>query len=120
MASTTKPAKKLASALMSLLDMEVLAQLRRASLPSESTGTASLSSMYLHASLAAILYPEMILVGCTLILMSSLALFSSSAARMTTEVVPSPTSASCSCESCTRSLAVGCSTSSFLRMVAPG
>ena len=65
-------------------------------------------------------YPEMILVGCTLILMSSLALFSSSAARMTTEVVPSPTSASCSCESCTRSLAVGCSTSSFLRMVAPG
>lgn len=62
-ASTTNPAKKLASALINLLDIEVLAQLSRASIPSESTGTASLSSIYLHASLAAILYPEMILVG---------------------------------------------------------
>ena len=59
------------------------------------------------------------LVGCTLSLISSLARLSSSAARMTTEVVPSPTSASCSCASCTSRLAVGCSTSNFLRMVAP-
>ena len=50
---------------------------------------------------------------------SSFARFSSSAARMTTEVVPSPTSLSCISESCTRTRAAGCSTSSWLRIVAP-
>jgi hypothetical protein len=88
---TTRLAKKTGSALMSLLDMDVLAQLSKAYSPKLSTVTANLSSMYLHASLAAILKPAMMLVGCTLSLMSSLALLSSSAARMTTEVVPSPT-----------------------------
>ena len=48
---------------MSLLDREVFAQLRRASYPNPSTPTESLSSMYLQASFAAILNPEMMLVG---------------------------------------------------------
>jgi hypothetical protein len=61
----------------------------------------------------------MILVGCNLFLIRSLALFRSSEAIMTTEVVPSPTSLSYSCESCTITLAAGCSTSSCLRIVAP-
>ena len=38
---------------------------------------------------------------------------------MTTEVVPSPTSLSCISESCTRTRAAGCSTSSCARIVAP-
>lgn len=40
---TTKEAKKLGSALINLLDMEVLAQLRSASSPRLSTVTANLS-----------------------------------------------------------------------------
>ena len=119
MDSTTRFAKKLGSAFINLLDIEVFAQFRRAYSPILSTETASLSSIYLHASLAAILKPEIILVGWTFILISSLALFRSSAARMTTDVVPSPTSASWSWESWTNKLAVGCSTSNFLRIVAP-
>lgn len=94
---TTRLEKKVGSALINLLDMEVLAQLFKASSPKLSTVTANLSSMYLHASLAAILYPMMMLVGCTFILINSLALLSNSAAKMTTEVVPSPTYASWSC-----------------------
>jgi len=116
---TTRLEKNVGSALISLLDIEVLAQLFKASSPRLSTVTASLSSMYLHASLAAILYPIMMLVGCTFILMSSLARFSNSAARITTEVVPSPTYASCNCANWTKRFAVGCSTSSFFKIVAP-
>ena len=96
---TTRFAKKTGSALINLLDIDVFAALRRASSPRLSTVTASLSSIYLHASLAAILNPIIMLVGCTFILISSLALLSSSAAKITTEVVPSPTSASCNCAS---------------------
>lgn len=70
MALTTKLAKKTGSALINLLDMDVLAQFKRASSPRDSTVTASLSSMYLHAYLAADLNPEIMLVGCTFILMS--------------------------------------------------
>jgi hypothetical protein len=44
-ADTTRFPKKVGSALMSLLDMEVCAQLRRAFSPRESTLTASLSWM---------------------------------------------------------------------------
>lgn len=60
---TTRLAKKLGSALMSLLDMDVLAQFSSASSPRVSTLTASLSSMYRQDSLAAILKPAMMLVG---------------------------------------------------------
>lgn len=104
---------------MSLDDIEVLAQFINASSPKLYTVTASLSSTYLQASLAAILKPAIILVGCTFILMSSLALLSNYAAKITTEVVPSPTSMSWSWANCTNKLATGCSTSSFFKMVAP-
>lgn len=116
---TTRLAKKLGSTLINLLDIEVLAQLSRASSPKLSTDSASLSSMYRQASLAAILKPAMMLVGCTFIFMSSLALFNSSAAKITTDVVPSPTSASCNWDSWTSKFAVGCYNSSFFKMVAP-
>ena len=119
MESTTSLLKNAGSALMSLLDMEVFAQFARAYVPRVSTLTARVFSMYLHAYLAAILYPEMMLVGWTFILMSSLARLSNSAAKMTTEVVPSPTSASCNWASWTKRLAVGCSTSNFFKIVAP-
>jgi hypothetical protein len=69
-ALTTKFAKKLKSALISLLDIDVFAQFTNASSPRLSTVTASLSSMYRHASRAAILKPAMMLVGCTLSLIS--------------------------------------------------
>jgi hypothetical protein len=68
--STTKLAKKFGSTLIILLDIEVLAQFSNASSPRVYTETARFYSIYLQASLAAILYPEMILVGCTLILIS--------------------------------------------------
>lgn len=51
--------------------------------------------------------------------MSSFALFKSSAAKITTEVVPSPTSESWSWANWTRRFAVGWSTYNFLRIVAP-
>ena len=97
--STTKLAKNLGSALMSLLDIDVLAQFNKAYYPKLSTETANLSSMYLQDSRAAILNPEMMLVGWTFILTNYCALLRSSAARITTEVVPSPTSESCNCAS---------------------
>lgn len=92
---TTKLAKNSGSALMSFDDIEVLAQFNKASSPRLSTVTESLSSIYLHAYLAAILNPAMMFVGWTFILISSLALLSNYAARITTDVVPSPTSESC-------------------------
>ena len=55
MALTTRLAKKWGSALISLLDIDVLAQFKSASSPRLSTETASLSSINLQASLAAIL-----------------------------------------------------------------
>ena len=118
-ASTTKFAKNSGSALMSFDDIEVLAQFNKASSPMLSTLTASLSSIYLQAYLAAILNPEIMLVGWTFILINSLALLRSSAANITTEVVPSPTYESCNWASWTKRFAVGCYTSNFLRIVAP-
>lgn len=58
-------------------------------------------------------------VGCTLFLINSLALFKSSAAMITTEVVPSPTSLSYNSDNSTITLAAGCSTSNYLKIVAP-
>jgi len=52
---TTRFAKKLGSTFISLLDIDVLAQLTKAYSPKLSTDSASLSSMYLQASFAAIL-----------------------------------------------------------------
>ena len=61
--STTSLAKKVGSALINLLDIEVLAQFTNASSPRLSTDTANLSSIYLVAYLAAILNPAIMLVG---------------------------------------------------------
>eukprot|EP01139_Manchomonas_bermudensis_P000603 Amastigsp_a664_855.p4 type:complete len:128 gc:universal Amastigsp_a664_855:1311-1694(+) len=63
--------------------------------------------------------PEMTDVAWIFDLMSSLPRLSNSAARMTTEVVPSPTSLSWSPASSTRTLPAGCLTSSAPRIVAP-
>lgn len=75
--------------------------------------------IYLTAYLAANLYPDMIVVGCTLILINSFARRSNSAATTTTDVVPSPTSLSCNWLNSTITFAAGCSTSNYLRIVAP-
>ena len=63
MESTTNDEKKLESALINLLDIEVLAQLVKASYPKLSTVTVNLSSIYLQHSRAANLYPAIIFVG---------------------------------------------------------
>lgn len=63
MDSTTKLEKNEGSALINLLDIDVLAQFFSASSPILSTVTESLSSIYLHDSRAAILKPEIMLVG---------------------------------------------------------
>merc|ERR1719516_154522 len=118
-ASTTILEKNSSSAPMSLLDMQVLAQLIRHSSPRSSTLRVRCSLMYLTASLLASLYPAIIEVGWIFCFTSSSAFFSSSAAMMTTLVVPSPTSSSWSAASSTSTLAAGCSTSSSWRMVAP-
>ena len=73
----------------------------------------------LQASLQAKRYPLMTVVGWMRFLISSLARRSNSEAIITTEVVPSPTSASCWCASSTKILAAGCSTSNKLKIVAP-
>lgn len=100
--------------------------------------------MYLTASLQASLYPLMTVVGCSLFLTSSSAAFRSSAATITTDVVPSPTckwftrievvskrsgwffpqlikptSSSCNWANSTSTFPAGCSTSSCFRIVAP-
>ena len=93
-ASTTIVEKKFDSGPMSFDDIDVLATLMRASLPRSATESARVFWIYAQASLAAILYPAMIFVGWTLFLMSSFARLRSSEAKITTEVVPSPTSLS--------------------------
>lgn len=57
--------------LINLLDIEVLATLMKMSFGSSLTFLARCSSMYLQASLTAILKPLITLVGWTLFLMSS-------------------------------------------------
>ena len=52
------------------------------------------SLICLIASLSAILYPDMTVVGWTLFFINCVALLNNSAAKITTEVVPSPTSLS--------------------------
>lgn len=94
MALTTILEKNSASDESNFDDIEVLAALIRASLPSSSTLIDKFDWMNLTDSLNAILYPLIIAVGWILFLTSSLAPLRSSAARMTTEVVPSPTSLS--------------------------
>ena len=60
------------------------------------------------------------LVGWTLFLIKSFARRSISAARITTLVVPSPTSESYNYDNSTMILAAGCSTSNYFKIVAPG
>ena len=77
------------------------------------------SSLNLVTYLQASRYPLMMDVGWIFCRTNSLAPFNSSAAMMTTEVVPSPTSWSCRSASSQRILAAGCSTSNSFKMVAP-
>mmetsp|Transcript_46536 Transcript_46536/g.149379 ORF Transcript_46536/g.149379 Transcript_46536/m.149379 type:complete len:200 (-) Transcript_46536:305-904(-) len=119
MASTTILAKKSESRPTILEDMDVRAQFMRVSEGRFSTGMPRCSSTYLHASRIASRMPLMMDVGWILLRTRSLERFRSSEAVMTTDVVPSPTSWSCSSASSTRIFAAGCSTSSCLRMVAP-
>ena len=58
-------------------------------------------------------------MGWTLHLIKSFALLNISAARITTEVVPSPTSWSYNWDNSTMTLAAGCSTSNYFKIVAP-
>lgn len=92
-ASTTILEKNSESAPIILLDIEVFAILMRDSLPRFSTLVLIFSFIYLTASRRANRYPVIIVVGCIRFLTSSLARRSSSAAIITTEVVPSPTCA---------------------------
>jgi len=107
-AVTTMLAKNSLSAPSSLELMLVFAALRRASLPSSSTFTVRLVDKNLTHSLRANLYPLIIDVGWILFFTNSFALLSSSAATITTDVVPSPTSRSWSCDNSTKTFAAGC------------
>ena len=118
-ALTTSSAKKSLSAFNNFDDIEVLAALIKASLPRVSTLTLKFYEINLIDSLRARRYPDMTEVAWILFLMSSFPLLSNSAARITTEVVPSPTSRSWIWESSTRTFAAGCVTSNYLRIVAP-
>ena len=93
-ASTHISPKNLLSLPIILDDIAVLALLIKASFPKSDTDMHKFSSIYLQASLAASLNPEIMLVGWTLFLINSLALFKNSEAKITTDVVPSPTSLS--------------------------
>mmetsp|Transcript_417 Transcript_417/g.1264 ORF Transcript_417/g.1264 Transcript_417/m.1264 type:complete len:329 (+) Transcript_417:1049-2035(+) len=103
----------------SLEAIEVFAAATTASSPSSSVATISVDFTYFTASFSANRNPDMIVVGWIPCFTSSFPRFSSSAATTTTEVVPSPTSESCSCASSTNTFATGCSTSSRDRIVAP-
>lgn len=104
---------------MILLAIDVTATLINASLPNESTRTLNCSCINRTASRHASLYPLMIVVGCSLAFTSSFARRRSSAAIITTDVVPSPTSLSCFCARSTKIFPAGCSTCRRERMVAP-
>lgn len=104
---------------INLLLIDVLATFIRASLPISLTESDIFFSKNVQASLAAYLYPAIILVGWTLFLIKSFALLNISAARITTEVVPSPTSWSYNWDNSTMTLAAGCSTSNYFKIVAP-
>lgn len=84
-------AKKSESAPIILLDIEVLAILMRDSRPRFSTFVLIFSFMYLTASRNARRYPVIMVVGWMRFFISSFARRRSSAAMITTEVVPSPT-----------------------------
>mmetsp|Transcript_36845 Transcript_36845/g.86038 ORF Transcript_36845/g.86038 Transcript_36845/m.86038 type:complete len:265 (-) Transcript_36845:61-855(-) len=118
-ASTARCAKKSDSGPRILEDIDVFAELRRFSSPNLSTFTTSSFLMWATAAFSARRYPVMMLVGWIPFPISSLPRRNSSAATITTLVVPSPTSWSWRCASWTSTLAAGCSTSSCWRMVAP-
>jgi len=119
MASTARLAKNSDSRPKIFEESVVLAMLNATSRPRAEVLTAIWSLMNLIDSFIAKRYPAMIDVGWMEFLTSSLARLSSSEARMTTEVVPSPTSLSCISDSCTSTRAAGCSTSMLARIVAP-
>ena len=79
---------------ITLLFIDVLAALINISVSSSVILCTKCDWMYFTAYLAAYLYPDIIVVGWTLILINSLARRSNSAAKTTTDVVPSPTSLS--------------------------
>ena len=77
------------------------------------------SLICLIASLSANLYPEITVVGWTLFFINWVALLSNSAANITTEVVPSPTSLSWIWAKSPKILAAGCSMDNNFKIVAP-
>ena len=70
---------------------------------------------YLHA----VLYPDIMTLGCIYFYIIWYAFYNSSDAIITTDVVPSPTSSSYNYDNFTIILADGCSTSIYLNIVAP-
>jgi hypothetical protein len=72
--------------------MDVLAAFKKVSAGKFSTLVDIFSAINLHASFFAKLKPLITDVGCTPFFTKSFATFNNSAAKITTEVVPSPTS----------------------------
>mmetsp|Transcript_32780 Transcript_32780/g.52769 ORF Transcript_32780/g.52769 Transcript_32780/m.52769 type:complete len:243 (-) Transcript_32780:239-967(-) len=111
-ASTAILEKKSASLPIILEDILVFAAFIMASSPRSESRIDMFLLMNRHASFLASRKPDMMVVGWMCFLTSSFADFKSSAARITTLVVPSPTSWSCMLESSTKTFPAGCSTSS--------
>jgi hypothetical protein len=99
--------------------MLVFATFFKASFPRFSTLVDNDSGRYFVASRNASLYPLIIVVGWIRFFTNSFARRRSSAAIMTTLVVPSPTSLSCCWASSIKIRPAGCSTSNNDRIVAP-
>ena len=112
------PARNGASSETSLVCMLVVATLMRSALDVGSTFSAILSRTC-SAFSRAFMYPSTTTVGWTSWLMSSSAFSRSAPARMTPDVVPSPTSLSVALLISTIIFAAGCWTSISFSIVAP-
>src|SRR5437773_664019 len=117
-ASTAMPLRKSAFSPTLRPDIAVRAIERRVSLSVLLTSKASSRSRR-TASVAAIRYPFTMIVGWTSCSIRDSACLSSSPARTTALVVPSPTSSSWVLATSTSIFAVGCSISISLRIVTP-
>mmetsp|Transcript_50420 Transcript_50420/g.109283 ORF Transcript_50420/g.109283 Transcript_50420/m.109283 type:complete len:253 (-) Transcript_50420:245-1003(-) len=120
-AETAISAKCSLSAESTFEESVVLAMLmrssRKAAASAEWSTAEALSA--LSAASRASLNPATTVCGCIFFSMSSAPCLRSSPARTQTEVVPSPTSSSCTFEMSMSTLAAGLSISTLLRMVAP-
>lgn len=102
---------------MELID--VLATLIKPYSPISSTFNDKCSLIKLIPYLHAVLYPDIITDGWIYFFIIYYAFLNNSDAIITTEVVPSPTSSSCNYDNYTIIFADGCSTSIYLKIVAP-